>query len=125
MSQDAEGAVHLETRGYLPHDGEADKLQILGTDVAGLVSTIRHNLDAVPGGAFYQRKVFYDQLPEDCLPALRRLSADKAQALLEQLDLWMSARDLELNPPPSGQEAGPTGRAGIGIYYFEEDERED
>lgn len=125
VERDVDGIVHLRARGYLPQAGEADKLQILGTDVAGLISTIRHNLDARPGDAFYQRKVFYDQLPESCLPALRALASEHAQALLELLDEWMAARDIELNPPPKGQEAGPIGRAGIGIYYFEEDEREE
>lgn len=114
--------IRLIERGYLPHAGEADKLQILGTDVAGLISTIRHNLDAQPGTALYQRKVFYDQLPVECLPELRQLAAGKGQALLELLDAWMSNHDYEVTPPPEGEEAGEIGRAGIGVYYFEENE---
>lgn len=118
-------SIRLLERGYLPHAGEADKLQILGTDVAGLVSTIRHNLESQPDTALYQRKVFYDQLPVECLPELRKLAAHEGQALLELLDAWMASRDYELNPPPKGAEAGEIGRAGIGVYYFEENENEE
>jgi len=40
--------------------------------------------------------------------------------LLEQLDRWMSERDRDVNPRVPG-----TGRmrAGVGIYYFQEDQR--
>jgi len=118
VEQDADGRVRLLERGYLPRKGEAQKLQILGTDVAGLVRTIRHNLDAEKDERFFQRKVYYDNLPAACLPQLRALAADRGQALLELLDRWMAARDLDASP---GAE-GPGGRrAGIGIYYFEDD----
>lgn len=114
---DEEGRVHLVERGYLPRKGEAEKLQILGSDVAGLVRTIRHNLDAAAEERFFQRKVYYDNLQADCLPDLRDLSAERGQQLLELLDRWMSERDLDANP----QAEGPGGkRAGIGVYYFEE-----
>ena len=114
-----DGVLTLEVRGYLPRSGEGQKLQILGSDVAGLISTIRHNLDAAPTEAFYQRKVFYDNLRRDCLPALRQLAAKHGQALLERLDAWMSEHDMDGDP----QEAELGGkRAGIGVYYFEEND---
>jgi hypothetical protein len=118
VRESADGDVELLERGYLPRKGEAEKLQILGTDVAGLVRTIRHNLDAADEERFFQRKVYYDNLQLQCLPALRDLSADRGQELLELLDRWMSEHDLDANPMAEG----PGGkRAGIGIYYFEED----
>ncbi len=112
-----DGAVRLVERGYLPRRGEAEKLQILGTDVAGLVSTIRRNLDAAPDDAWYQRKVFGDNLSVPALPKLRALTAEKGQALLEQLAAWMAEHDLDDHPELDGPGGG---RAGIGIYYFEE-----
>jgi hypothetical protein len=120
VRREEDGTVSLHVRGYLPRSGEAEKLQILGTDVAGLVSTIRHNLDR-DGQPFFQRKVYYDNLTPDCLPDLRRLTAEQGQELLELLDRWMARHDLDANP-----EAGATGgrRAGIGIYYFEERDEE-
>ncbi|MDF1701829.1 MAG: DUF6502 family protein [Planctomycetota bacterium] len=121
VSVDEEGQVRLVERGYLPRRGEADKLQILGSDVAGLISTIRRNLDAGPEDAWYQRKVFGDNLSVPALAALRRLTAETAQAFLEHIAVWMAEHDLDEHPELEGPGGG---RAGIGIYYFEEPSEE-
>jgi len=111
------GRVRLLVRAYVPESSEADKLHILGTDVAHLISTIEHNLKADPSGLLFQRKVAYDNLPNEVLPEFRELSAKRAQALLEKLDTWLAQRDRDVTPSVKG-----TGRnrAGLGIYYFEE-----
>ena len=110
--------VRLLTRAYIPRDSKADKLGILGTDVAYLIATIDQNVHETDAEPLFQRKVVYDNLPDDVLPTLRKLSGDQAQVLLEQLDHWMSQHDRDVNPS-----AGGSGRkrAGLGIYYFEED----
>jgi hypothetical protein len=115
--QSDDGRVHLSARAYLPAGDEAMKIHILGMDVAHLVSSIRHNLQPDDRGPFYQRKVLYDNLPDEVLPVFRKLSAESAQQLLENLDSWLSERDRDTGPEVSG-----TGRnvAGLGIYYFEE-----
>ena len=112
-----DGSVSLLTRTYIPESSDADKLHILGTDVAHLISTIDHNLKSDPIGPFFQRKVAYDNLPDEVLPAFRKHSAKRAQTFLESLDRWLAQRDRDVTPTDKG-----TGRnqAGIGIYYFEE-----
>lgn len=117
-----DGRIRLVERGYLPRRGEADKLQILGSDVAGLVSTIRRNLDAEPDDAWFQRKVFADNLSVPALPRLRDLTAEQGQSLLETLARWMVDHDLDEHPELEGPGGG---RAGIGIYYFEESGEEE
>jgi len=114
--------VHLLARAYLPAGDENMKIHILGTDVAHLIAAIQHNLAPDERGPFYQRKVMYDNLPQDVLPAFRKLSADSAQKLLEKLDAWLSDRDRD-----SGSGVSGSGRhiAGLGIYYFEEPHEED
>jgi hypothetical protein len=115
--QTDDGRVHLSARAYLPAGDETMKIHILGTDVAHLVSSIRHNMEPDARGTFYQRKVMYDNLPEDVLGAFRKLSAEAAQKLLEKMDGWLSDRDRDTGPQVKG-----TGRhiAGLGVYYFEE-----
>ena len=112
-----DGRVSLLTRTYVPQSSDADKLHILGTDVAHLISTFDHNLKSDPVGPFFQRKVAYDNLPDEVLPGFRKHSAKRAQALLENLDRWLAQHDRDVTPTVKG-----TGRnnAGIGIYYFEE-----
>ena len=112
-----DGRVCLLTRTYVPAHSDADKLHILGTDAAHLISTIDHNLKSDPIGPFFQRKVAYDNLTDEVLLEFRKHSAKKAQSLLENLDRWLAQRDRDVTPTVKG-----TGRnqAGIGIYYFEE-----
>ena len=100
-----------------PRTAMPTKLHILGTDVALLVSTIDHNLNPGPTGPFYQRKVAYDNLPDEVLPEFRKYSAKKAQLYLENLDRWLSKHDRDDTPLVKGSGRN---QAGIGIYYFEE-----
>ena len=115
--QTDDGRVHLSARAYLPAGDETMKIHILGTDVAHLISSIRHNLKPDARGPFYQRKVLYDNLPDGVLPAFRKLSAESGQKLLEKLDGWLSDRDRDTGQGGSGTDRNV---AGLGIYYFEE-----
>jgi hypothetical protein len=114
------GRIRLLERSYVPKAGEIDKIGILGVDASDLIATIDHNIRQ-PDTAFFQRKVCYDNLPLEALPELGKKAAARGQSLLESMDRWMSARDRDVNP-----EAPGTGRkrAGIGIYYFQEEYRE-
>ena len=117
-----DGRIRLLSRAYIPVTGEVEKLGILGTDVRDLICTIDNNITREADQRLLQRKVSYDNLPAEILPELRQLSAQKGQVLLEELDSWLSQHDRDNNPSVSG-----TGRhrAGIGIYYFEEDSTEE
>lgn len=112
-----DGRICLLAQAYIPENSDADKLYIFGTDVGHLISTIGHNLKHDPIGPLFQRKVEYDNLPDEVLPEFRRLSTKTGQILLEKLDHWLAQRDRDVNPTVEG-----TGRnrAGVGVYYFEE-----
>ena len=118
--------VKLLTHAYVPSDGEQEKLNILGTDVALLIKTIDHNIEHTSQSSnnepYFQRKVAYDNLPEEVLPRLRELSREKSQELLEEINRYLVIHDRDSNPESTG-----SGRnhAGLGIYYFEEDVSEE
>lgn len=118
VERDEAGNIRMLARGYVPSRGEGEKLGILGADVARLIETIDHNLQAPAGGSRLQLKVAYDNLPREPLRRFRSRSARQARSLLERFDKEMSALDRDTNP-----DAGGTGRmhAGVSIYYFEED----
>lgn len=109
--------VRLLERAYVPKADETMKLHILGVDTSYLIDAIGHNLQIGDAPPKFQRKVLYDNLPDDALPEFRRLSGHYAQKLLEKLDGWLAARDRDANPGVRG-----AGRniAGLGIYYIEE-----
>lgn len=113
----ANGKVRLLMNSYIPKNSEAEKLHILGSDVAYLIGTIDHNITCHSEKARFQRKVAYDNLPDEVMPEFKKLTAEKAQTLLEKLDRWLSRHDKDTAPSVEG-----TGRniAGLGIYYFEE-----
>lgn len=112
-----DGSVRLLTRAYIPRGDQAEKIGILGTDVADLIRTIDHNLTSAPGEAWFQRKVVYDNIPRELLPELTKKLSGKAQSCLESLDRVLAAADRDRNPAVKG--SGRV-RTGIGIYYFEE-----
>jgi hypothetical protein len=117
LEQLKDGRVRLLARAYIPKTSEIDKIHILGTDVNHLISTIDHNMRPDIPEPFFQRKVSYDNLPQEVLPQFRRLTVRKAQTLLENMDRWLARHDRDTNPTVPGTDRN---RAGIGIYYFEE-----
>jgi hypothetical protein len=115
-----DGKLRLLERSYVPKAGEIDKIGILGVDASDLIATIDHNIQRADA-PYFQRKVCYDNLPGEVVGDLKRLASARSQELLELLDGWLSARDRDVNPlvPGTGRK-----RAGVGIYYFEEDSGE-
>jgi Family of unknown function (DUF6502) len=113
-----DGLIHLVERAYIPASDEAEKLDILGTDVADLIASIEHNLDSEAQVRFFQRKVAYDNLPADYLPALRARAAEHGQSLLETLNEDMARHDRDLSGEAN---ESPRRRAMVGVYYFEDE----
>ncbi len=111
-----DGGLQLLTRAYIPDGDDAEKIAILGTDVADLIATIDHNLRADKQHAYFQRKVCYNNLPEEVMEELRAVIVSKAQAALEEMNAEMNPCDRDSNPKQRG--SGQV-RAGLGIYYFE------
>lgn len=112
-----DGRLEPVARAYVPQPGSLEILGILGSDVADLVQTIAHNLEAAPNERRFQRKVMYHAIPVSVLPAFRAQSAAHAQTLLERLDRWLASHDDDA--PAQGPDV-PRARVGVGIHYFEE-----
>lgn len=116
--RDDAGNVQLMGAGYIPHADETEKLHIMGMDVAALVATIDHNLATQDRKlAYFQRKVSYDNLPVEVLPAFKEMVNGDGMELLIKFNEWLSTHDRDNTPQAQG--SGRM-RAGVGIYYFEE-----
>ena len=116
--QEIDGKVRLIRHAYVTGSDQAEKLVILGSDVFELISTIDHNLTADPAELLFQRKVSYDNIDPAALAKLRKMSARKAQALLEQLDRQYAGHELE-----GSSDQGKT--ISLGIYFYEQDSTEE
>ena len=112
------GKARLVRHAYVPGGDAIEKIRILGTDTAELISTIDHNLTAEPDRLLFQRKVSYDNINPDSLAKLRKLSSKKAQSLLEQLDKQYAGNELD-------EDSGQGKTISMGIYYFEKDSSEE
>ena len=111
------GKIKLLSKGYIVKKEESEKIQILGEDVSELISTINRNLDGEANGAFFQRKVSYDNIPEDALIKLRKLLSEKGEDFTDLVDKIISKYDRDVNP--AVKEKGERRKAGLGIFYFE------
>lgn len=112
-----DGSVRLLSAVYIPDSDDENQLQLLGTDVSLLVMTINHNLTVTSDERYYQRKVSYNNLPQEVLPAFRAFVRKDAHQLLLRFNQWLYEHDRDSNPDVQG-----SGRmqAGVGIYYFEQ-----
>lgn len=111
-----QGVIKLVKHAYIPGNDRIDKIHILGTDVGELVSTIDHNLTATSEDLFFQRKVSNPAIGPEAIPEFRKLSAEKAQALLEELDAWLSTHEIDSSVTDTGEEGS---YVSLGIYYSE------
>ncbi|HED16961.1 MAG TPA: hypothetical protein ENI64_09155 [Gammaproteobacteria bacterium] len=105
--------VRLKKHAYIPGGDPVEKLHILGTDVGEMISTIDHNLCADKTDLRFQRKVFNDSVDPDAVNDFKQMSAEKAQALLEELDAWLSEH------PAKNKSSARS--VSLGIYYHEKD----
>lgn len=112
------GEIEYVRPMFIARRGAADKLELLGTDVADLITTIDHNVQHGDTDPRFQRKVMYRDMPAAVVPEFRMLVAAHGMAVLQQLDVWLAARRHE---SPAEAAAPSRVRLGLGLYYFEED----
>jgi hypothetical protein len=113
----ADGGLQPVQRAFLPR-GAADKIDLLGAEVADLVHTIDHNIEHGDTDPRFQRRVMYHEMPRSLIAEFRKISATQAMALLVKLDRWLAAKSAEADAAPKTNE--PLVRLGMGIHYFEE-----
>lgn len=113
-----DGRIKLVTNTYIPKSNDVEKVKILGTDVTDLIAAIDHNLSCPPEDVFFQRKVWYDNIPEEYIKKVKKQIVKKGQTAIENIDREMTKYDRDSNPDIKGKGRK---RAMIGIYYYEED----
>lgn len=110
--------IQLIGNAYIPAGDVMAKVRMLGTDVSDLIETIDHNLEVNSNDSYFQRKVSYNNIPDEHIGKVKHIIVDRAQKALEDMNGEMARYDRDGNP-----DVGGTGRrrAGISIFYFEED----
>jgi len=111
-----DGMVELKQEAHLPAADLDAQLALLGSEPAELFHTIAHNIER-PTEAWLQRKVVYDRVGRDALPALRVALRGEAENLLRHANALIEAQDHDTNPDAPG---GRRTRVAIATYYHEE-----
>lgn len=119
VTMDEAQNIRLVSRAYIPKAGINEKISYVGSDVSALLNTMDRNIYQPELSPFFQRKVYYDNLPDEVVEDLQSMIAKKSQELLEQVDQTMAQHDRDANPNAKG-----TGKnaIGVGIYYFENEQ---
>lgn len=112
--------VKLIKRAYVPAGDSIEKIRILGADSAELIRTIDHNLAVEdPDDLRFQRKVAYTNVTAPATVRFRRIAARKAEALLQELNGWLSKHGDD-----GADDQDQRYTVSLGIYYFQEDTAE-
>ena len=124
--------IQLIENAYIPQTGELEKIDILSTCVTDLLSSAVYNLDAdvEHGEGRFQRQLVYKNVPNDIADEFQKLSSQKAQALLEELNHWLAEKTkntankstAENTPEQDTNKPQSKKRIGLGLYYFENDQ---
>lgn len=104
--------VHLIKLAYVPGKDSVEIIRILGTDTSELLNTIDHNLIDEAGNKRFQRKVSSALLNKNATEEFKKLSYKKSQALLEELDAWLTQNEVE----PEDKNAQ---YVSLGIHFYE------
>ena len=105
---------------YIPHQSDAEKLRYLGESVSDVIGTIEYNLRDSQAASRLQLSVAYNNLPQSVVANFKDWSDQENLALLKKFDKWLAEQDVK-----EDDAIGGTGRyrAGVGIYYFQEEQQ--
>jgi hypothetical protein len=111
-----DGDVELRREVHIPAGDSEGKLVLLGSDPAELFATIAHNIehDDTP---WLQRKVVYDHIGAEALPALREEARQAGLDFVRRANALLASYDRDRHADAPG---GRRSRVVIGVYYFEE-----
>jgi len=113
----SDGDVVLRREVFIPPGGAEGKLTLLGSDPAELFTTIVHNIES-PERPRLQRKVVYDNVGADALPALHAAARTLGEDFVRRANALLASYDRDRNPHAPG---GNRTRVALSTYYFEED----
>ncbi|WP_299552343.1 DUF6502 family protein [uncultured Tateyamaria sp.] len=115
ITESRDGLLRLEAEAIVGTGNTPDKEAFFAANVGDHLAAATENLlaDTPP---FFERAVFYNQLPPDAVDAVETAARAQAQTLLEDLNKQSS----DLHRASKGND-GPRQRYRLGIYFYRED----
>ncbi|MDH5694319.1 MAG: DUF6502 family protein [Gammaproteobacteria bacterium] len=114
-------SIRLVQHGFIPKKSEMETFKIVAKHASDLLNTGVHNIEHSADEARFQRQVTYVDVPESVMEEFRKYSSEKSGELLRDFNSWLAlhSKKTELNQNEK------TGRVGVGIYYFKDEEQEE
>jgi len=110
--------LRVVSRSYIPEPDDPQAILVAGGAIRDLVSTIQHNLGCEnPEERLFERRVYSARVPKTHRYRFKKLARERGQLLLEDLNSWLSERELE--KMESGADGEEVSRIGVGIYFFD------
>ena len=107
--------IRVLARSYIPAKTDPATLDFMAVALTDLAETLDHNLDAIGEDKLFERRVWTPAgIPTESVIDFRFLIAEKGQQFLEQLDDWLSARELAA---AKGRVKDRT-QIGVALYMF-------
>ena len=107
--------IRVMARSYIPAKTDPATLDFMAVALTDLAETLDHNLDAHPDDKLFERRVWTPAgIPTESVIDFRFLVGERGQQFLEQLDDWLSARELAA---AKGRVRDRT-QVGVAVYMF-------
>jgi hypothetical protein len=119
IEQDSEGKLHLVKQAYIPDSGSIEQFKLLSENLAELTSTIEHNIEHEQD-KYFQRKVYYDNIPVESVNELKQVISDKAQKCLEEINSILVQHDRDHHPEKAGTKRM---KLGLAMHYIQEEQK--
>jgi hypothetical protein len=112
--------LRVVSRSFVPEPDDPQAIFLAGGAIRDLASTIYHNLSCENlEERFFERHVVSDRLPREQRSRFRKLAHDRGQLLLEDLNAWLSDRELSRAVSESERALEGSSRIGVGVYFFD------
>lgn len=113
-------SIKLVQEALIPKRSEEDMINIIAQHSSDLIKTGVFNMSHEAKDAYFQRQVTYIDVPENVMDDFKYYSRKKSMELLTDFDRWLS----ENSNKKVNSSGDSTGRVGVGIYYFRNEEKE-
>lgn len=112
-----DGRLRLNTKVFVPSESLPRKTEVMANILSDHISAAVHNLRS-DGAPFFDRRVRVDGLTPAAMAQLRALIAARGNAFLQELN-------AEAGRLAAGDAPGPTHRMTIGLFEYQEEERDE
>jgi len=116
IQQDSDGKLQLVKQAYIPDKGSVEQFKLLSENLAELTNTIEHNIEH--DDKYFQRKVYYDNIPVESVDELKQVINTKAQQCLEEINKILAQHDRDHRPDKGGTKRM---KVGLAIHYIQEE----